>query len=183
MTYSMKSFTPNNIVIFNCPFSFSDNFYFVLFVEGETIVSNSSCYTVRKPTNSNTWEDSKKLCEGTGSALVSIETKEELNYLQKQLIEKRLQHEYFIGLRNVTGKWKWISNSSLKYEIDKRSLPSTPNNIDDCVKMYFPTECNGCTAVFDDIKCTTEKTNRGYICERPVPCQDTKGLGKREICI
>ena len=122
------------------------------------------------------------MCEKNGSALVSIEVKEELNFLTEQLIMNNLTDEYFIGLRNVNGNWQWISNSSLVFEDSK--LPSKPvkDADNDCVKMYFQDQ----KVVFDDIHCTSErrtrKKGRGYICEQPLPCQDTKGLARAEIC-
>ena len=60
------------------------------------------------------WEESKDLCktEDERSALVSIETQKELNFLKKKLIEIDPKHEYFIGLnKSHDNKWKWISGN------------------------------------------------------------------------
>lgn len=125
------------------------------------------------------WIESVRLCQTqNGSALVSIETKEELNFLKKELTKSNLRYEYFIGLKKNGGQWGWISGNRNVCAVASYQLPwwKHQEQYDGCAKMYFR---HG-DVVYDDIDCHAER-RRGYICEKPVDCQVEKGLGKRGI--
>ena len=76
--------------------------------------SGSSYIFYRSKGNWYDWYKSKKICnEQSGYSLVSIESREEWNFL-KQTIKKENTTEYFIGLRKdtSTGVWRWLSDNS-----------------------------------------------------------------------
>ncbi|XP_015670855.1 C-type lectin domain family 5 member A [Protobothrops mucrosquamatus] len=63
------------------------------------------CYyfsTVQK-----TWDESQKECAQLNSHLAIINNKAELAFLNS----RTRNSDYFIGLRNFIGQWKWIDNT------------------------------------------------------------------------
>ena len=113
------------------------------------------------------WEESKNLCEQNGSKLVSMELRAELNFLLAQ--SKALDTtEYYIGLRNNSQKWMWVSDNST-FEVTKVGqfpwASSEPNGNGNCVKMWRQ-ETGRWTYLYDDVKCRVRTSNIGYICER-----------------
>ena len=75
--------------------------------------SGSSYIFYRSNGNWYNWEKSRAICEQSGYNLVSIESREEWNFLN-QTIQKENTIEYFIGLRKdkSTGVWRWLSDNS-----------------------------------------------------------------------
>ena len=137
----------------------------------------------------HTWENSRGLCVKNGSQLVSIETADEYTFLKEQILVMNTS-EYYIGLMNHSGGWIWISNNS-KVNASKgkfpwgKGQPSGPsvNCICKCAKMYYEYDKNNNSfldPVYDDIQCTTEAANIGYICERPVESTFKKSMFFRE---
>lgn len=58
------------------------------------------------------WSEGEKFCEKSGYNLVSIESREEWNFLNKT-IQRKKTVEYFMGLRkDTTGVWRWLSDNS-----------------------------------------------------------------------
>ncbi|XP_053575546.1 C-type lectin domain family 10 member A-like, partial [Bombina bombina] len=72
-----------------------------------------SCYYLSKDTKS--WPSAKKFCESKSSHLVTINTREEQNYLQGL----KPGEFVWIGLTDVDGHWKWVDGTNyetaLKY--------------------------------------------------------------------
>ena len=113
------------------------------------------------------WEESKNLCEQNGSKLVSMELRAELNFLLAQ--SKALDTtEYYIGLRNNSQKWMWVSDNST-FEVTKVGqfpwVTSQPNGNGNCVKMWRQ-KTGSWTYLYDDVKCGVRTSNIVYICER-----------------
>ena len=116
-----------------------------------------------------------------------------MNFLEEKLqpkkypsIERKSKEcndtEYFIGLRNSSGKWTWISNGSI--EVAPKKAPwASSNHPDDKgkahgAKMYFVPK-NKCSFVYDDMDCNKYKNQKvGYICEKRVDCHNKKGMRK-----
>ena len=146
----------------------------------ETFESNCSSYTVHRPFGrQRSWHESSYLCSLNNGHLVSIEDEKELNFLAEELQPKRYSGiEYFIGLRQRSGKWTWISNNSIEvapYRFPWGSVRK-PDGDGECAKMYF-TGYGNKHLVFDDIHCYgyTSKSV-GYICEKHVCCHKKKGM-------
>ena len=118
------------------------------------------------------------------SQLVSIEDENERNFLEEKLQRNKCEGtEYFIGLKNSSGKWTWISNNSTEvapYQ-DPWVSASHPNNKGKahCAKMYFEIR-DKCSFVYDDIECNRkyQSLKFGYICEKHVGCHNEKGMWK-----
>lgn len=74
-----------------------------------------SCYTFN--TIAKTWHDSNTSCkEKPLSELVSIETKEELIFLQERIKKFKVHKEWYIGLSVEVSPWEWISGKPLTIE-------------------------------------------------------------------
>ncbi|XP_031568444.1 collectin-12-like [Actinia tenebrosa] len=116
-----------------------------------------SCYSFHKiPKN---WEDSNKICQDNNGTVISMETEEEYQFINKtiQSLDVR-KNEWFIGLKGTsrTDDWKWISGHDMT--IDKW-LPGEPRGSEGCVKMIKHYKGWG---LFDDIDC---RTLNMFICE------------------
>ena len=122
------------------------------------------------------------MCLLNNSQLVSVEDENERNFLEEKLQPDKCEGtEYFIGLRNSSGKWTWISNNSIEVapKIDPWASASKPNGDGECAKMYFKTKNDKCSFVYDDIDCNKYKSQMvGYICEKHVGCHNEKGMRK-----
>ena len=131
--------------------------------------SGSSYIFYRSNGSKYYWERSKKICnEQSGYNLVSIESREEWNFLN-QTIQKENTTEYFIGLRKdtSTGEWRWLSDSSIVNVSDKGDWPwakGQPNNKDDnCAQMYR--DYRNDFGRYNDVGCTLSTAEAGFICE------------------
>ncbi|XP_044179343.1 uncharacterized protein LOC114955620 isoform X2 [Acropora millepora] len=120
------------------------------------------------------WEKSRLLCQNSFEGdLVSIEEEEERNFA-KNIIKNLTAIKYFIGLKKVNGKWKWLSNQTVVNSSQAKSpwapgQPSgTPDLKDNCATIYgIYLRYLG---LFDDMSCTSSAEDAGHICERAVSC-------------
>ena len=115
------------------------------------------------------WERSKTICEQSGYNLVSIESREEWNFL-KQTIQKENTTEYFIGLRkDPTGVWRWLSDDSIVNASNNghwpwaKGQPSNGNIKEDCALMYRDYRKD--YGLYNDVSCTSPLSQAGFICE------------------
>ena len=115
------------------------------------------------------WERSKTICEQSGYNLVSIESREEWNFLN-QAIQKENTTEYFIGLRKdtSTGVWRWLSDDSIVNASNKgdwpwaKGQPSNGNFKEDCALMYRDYRRD--YGRYNAVSCTSPKFKAGFIC-------------------
>ena len=140
-----------------------------LFCQDLEIVYDCSIYTFHMKSEI-TWEKSKNLCEQSGSKLVSMERlTAELSFLTNHSeIFKMNTTQYYIGLKKYGQKWVWLSDNSTLEETETGKFPwatGQPMGDGNCAKMW---RTSSWTYEYDDVKCTTIKTNTGYICERPL---------------
>ena len=112
----------------------------------------------------------------TGYDLVSIESREEWNFLNQSIQTLRAGGEYFIGLKKdeTSGEWRWISDNSKVNASTKGAWPwatGEPSNRPEipeyCAKMYKDYQSN---YVYDTIRCEGWTNAAGYICERTFEC-------------
>ncbi|XP_064598152.1 aggrecan core protein-like [Liolophura sinensis] len=130
--------------------------------QGFTLISKlNRCYlfsTVRAD-----WFESKKRCWMRNSYLVSIETKEENDYLLREVAKR--QSDFLIGGNDIDTQFKFV------WDQDKRPFrfaqwaPDEPNNQfgqERCVelKYYYKQE----RWYWNDLPCSVSKK---FICERP----------------
>ena len=114
------------------------------------------------------WETGKTICEQSGSNLVSIESPEEWNFLNRT-IQKENTTEYFIGLwkDTSTGVWRWLSDNSTVDASNKGDWPwakGEPNDKDEnCAQMYRDYLNN--FGRYNDVRCSDPKPEAGFICE------------------
>ena len=118
------------------------------------------------------WDGSKEICnEQSGYNLVSIENREEWNFL-KQAIQNENTIEYFIGLRKdtSTGVWRWLSDNST-VNVSNRGdwpwatgQPSDESLTENCAQMYGD-YVNSYTGRYNDVSCSSPNAIAGFICE------------------
>ena len=126
------------------------------------------------------WMQSRERCQKDSGDLVSIETDKEWKYLTDfiQNLKTGSKHaEYFIGLSNNTGSWRWLSNSSIEVPGQKwRWHHGQPSGDGDCVVMYknYAAGNNLKTkGYYNDLRCESRGASGGSICE--------KTLGKEAV--
>ena len=132
--------------------------------------SGSSYIFYRNNGNWYNWERSKIICEQSGYNLVSIESREEWNFLNRT-IQKKDTIEYFIGLRKdtSTGVWRWLSDNSTVDASNKGDWPwatGEPNGENfnqNCALMYGNYEYN--YGRYNDVRCSSSLSQAGFICE------------------
>ena len=76
--------------------------------------------------------------------------------------------EYYIGLRKKGQKWIWVSDNSTLEETERGNFPwarDEPSGNGNCVKMWLY-KTNPWTYLYDDVDCSVDKPDIGYICER-----------------
>ena len=116
------------------------------------------------------WEGSKKICEKSGYNLVSIESSEEWNFLNRT-IHKEITNEYFIGLWKDTSTvvWRWLSDNSTVDASNEgvwpwaTGQPSNGNTEENCAQMYGNFSNN--FGRYNDVPCTFSTNRAGFICE------------------
>ena len=145
--------------------------------------SGSSYVFYRSNDNGYNWERSKTICnEQSGYNLVSIESREEWNFLN-QTIQNENTTEYFIGLRKdpSTGVWRWLSDNSTVNASNKghwpwaKHEPNDGNNKsgENCAQMYRNYSSN--FGRYNDVRCNLSLAKAGFICEL------TSGGGNRPL--
>ncbi|KAF4071633.1 hypothetical protein AMELA_G00275590 [Ameiurus melas] len=103
------------------------------------------------------WEESRQDCRNKGADLVIINSKEEQEFIGKQLGSSKA----WIGLSDgdEEGKWKWVDDTPLTTEFWAKG---EPNNVDeeDCAEIL---SLNG--NFWNDHKCSHKEQ---WICEKRV---------------
>ncbi|NXV71241.1 CLC4E protein, partial [Atlantisia rogersi] len=106
-----------------------------------------SCYYISEDTMS--WNASVQNCSGMGSRLVVINSKEEQEFLTREL-QSSPKENYYIGLRaQKVGEWHWIDQTPLTVEFWR---PGEPSNVkvEKCVVIHaIPGKRN-----WNDVPCT-----------------------------
>ena len=118
----------------------------------------------------------------TGYDLVSIESREEWNFL-KQYIQTLRAGEYFIGLKKdvTSGEWRWISDNSKVDASTKGAWPwavgepsNDPKVPENCAVLYKDYRSN--YGRYSDVWCEGRLQTTGNICERTFKCNVEAGL-------
>ena len=130
--------------------------------------SGSSYIFYRSNGSRYNWDRSKTICEQSGHNLVSIESREEWNFLN-QTIQEMETIAYFIGLRKntSTGVWRWLSDNSTVDASNKGHWPwargEPYGNDDNCAEMYRDYLDN--FGRYNAVSCTSHLSHAGFICE------------------
>ena len=132
--------------------------------------SGSSYIFYRSNGNWYNWEKSRTLCEQSGYNLVSIESREEWNFLN-HTIPKENTIKYFIGLWKdpSTGVWRWLSDNSTVNASNKgnwpwaKGQPSNGNGKENCAEMYR--DYLHTFGRYNDVPCSMPIPQAGFICE------------------
>ena len=116
------------------------------------------------------WDLAKKACT---TDLVSMESDDEWEYLKN--ITKTMEGRWYIGLKDSSSKWCWLSNMNdcinQTFSIPRsgkwRWYMHEPNNLrkEHCVEMFRDGSYNN---VACNVTYKGRKANGGYICERSV---------------
>ncbi|XP_049903840.1 asialoglycoprotein receptor 1 [Epinephelus moara] len=73
-----------------------------------------SCYAINY-TEWNTWEEAQKNCRRKGSELAVVYDQQERNFISDYSFNSFGPDGYWIGLRAVDGRWKWVDGSYMTY--------------------------------------------------------------------
>ena len=109
---------------------------------------------------------------------MSIEQENERIFVEG-IIKNLTVVKYFIGLKKVSGKWKWLTNGKPVDASTKGShpwAPGQPSGGSDkkCATIYG--NYRTYWGQFDDLPCFERPKEAGYICERAVSCtKDEEG--------
>ena len=146
---------------------------------GYTTVHGCSNYTFHQNSEKkrNDRFKSRKECKEAGYDLVSIESREEWNFLN-QSIQTLRAGEYFIGLKKdkTSGEWRWISDNSKVNASTEGAWPwatgepwsNDPKVSENCAVMYKDYRSN--YGRYNDVSCERGTKEAGYICERTFKC-------------
>ncbi|KAG7313947.1 hypothetical protein KOW79_022443 [Hemibagrus wyckioides] len=115
---------------------------------------NSSFYVMSN--ESKSWEESRKDCMDKGADLLIINSKEEQEFIGKQLV----RHETWIGLsdREKEGEWKWVDGTPLTTAFWNGGEPNDKGG-EDCVVIYASS-----SSTWNDSHCSKKFP---WICEKP----------------
>ena len=151
----------------------------VFFAGFTSIRFDCSLYTFHDPKYS-TWEESRRLCNSSGSDLVSIEEFQEWQFLNNTLqsLTSLRAVKYYIGLTKDkrTRQWSWLSNGK-SVNVTAGQFPwaeGQPSQDDaNCATIYKDYRNN--YGLFDDLWCSLRQRDAGYICEMAVACMNEGG--------
>ncbi|XP_053336223.1 C-type lectin domain family 6 member A-like [Clarias gariepinus] len=121
---------------------------------------NSSFYCMS--TEKKNWTKSRQDCRDKGADLLIINSREEQEFISKQLDGS----VYWIGLsdRDTEGEWKWVDGKPLTTESWAKNELSDKDGVEDCAEIYHSSD--GC--IWNDYKCSD---TRHWICEKRLsPC-------------
>nr|XP_004610705.1 unnamed protein product [Sorex araneus] len=126
-----------------------------LIMEGK---SWSCCPKTWKPLGSNcyfftsevkNWTDSEKHCAGMQAHLLVVDSKEEQDFINKNLIQ---EHAYYLGLSEQNGHWEWVNETPYNQSV-MFWHPGEPNNGDEhCVVLNFHHQWGWNDALCDDLQ-------------------------------
>lgn len=118
----------------------------------------NSCFVFSE--KGKTWSENQKSCKEKGGDLVSMETPEKWEYINKQIQQMTLPggvNEWHIGLKKE-GNWKWVSGKPLTISKWQKGEPSGDGEVAVISKDYPP----GSQGLFNDLD---GRYPKAYICE------------------
>ncbi|XP_014882573.1 C-type lectin domain family 4 member G-like [Poecilia latipinna] len=114
----------------------------------------SSCYAYNyQPPNQRTWEEAREDCRRKNSDLTVVSNQTEKDYVSSISNGSSGINGYWIGLRAVGGKWKWIDGSNLTDQTWTQQQPA--------IDGYCITSLNG--RGWNVAVCSDKNT---WICEK-----------------
>uniref|UniRef100_A0A3P9DKZ5 Immune-related, lectin-like receptor 4 n=1 Tax=Maylandia zebra TaxID=106582 RepID=A0A3P9DKZ5_9CICH len=159
-------------VTFECLEASQQNFFFNIF-KGEPCSKceegwehhGGKCYYFS--TNKSSWTKSRDDCRAKGGDLVKIDSREEQEFLRKEVRRIMKDHEdkFWIGLTDSAeqGRWLWVDGSPLNESLSYWNYKEPDNwREDDCVMMGD--KGDRYQKSWSDTSC---KVSRRSICEKP----------------
>uniref|UniRef100_A0A3P9DKC5 Immune-related, lectin-like receptor 4 n=1 Tax=Maylandia zebra TaxID=106582 RepID=A0A3P9DKC5_9CICH len=118
-------------------------------------------------TNKSSWTESRDDCRAKGGDLVKIDSREEQEFLRKEVRRIMKDHEdkFWIGLTDSAeqGRWLWVDGSPLNESLSYWNYKEPDNwREDDCVMMGD--KGDRYQKSWSDTSC---KVSRRSICEKP----------------
>lgn len=93
---------------------------------------NNKCYFISPPGSSKSWQNSRRDCQGRGSDLVIITTRNEMNFV------KGYYRVTWIGLSRIgrSSRWEWVDGTPLKGDgFWQDGEPNDADGEEDCVEL------------------------------------------------
>ena len=141
-----------------------DHYYFCFhlyhFLECPDITFKNSWYIISVKRFSWHWNRNK--CQSQGGDLVSIETEEELNFINDEIQRRNMTKEdnkWSIGLIKKAGNWTWVSERPLNICKWGQGEPSGEHD----VAFMYNLDSKG--VVFGSLEGTSWKSRHACICE------------------
>ncbi|XP_053335428.1 CD209 antigen-like protein E [Clarias gariepinus] len=107
------------------------------------------------------WTESRQDCIKRGADLVIINSREEQEFIIKQ-VNGKIQAWIGLSDRETEGEWKWVDGTPLTTEFWASGEPNNGGGDENCVEFY-----SGDTGNFwNDLKCFTKLK---WICEKHLP--------------
>ncbi|XP_061438946.1 C-type lectin lectoxin-Phi1-like [Rhineura floridana] len=104
------------------------------------------------------WHRATKFCESEKSVLISIESLEEEEFLEKEI--NFAHQDSWIGLHYSKGKWRWYEGVNVGSTFWKTGQP---NNLDHELCVVLKAYCSSPRKCWDNIPCDKEKR---WICKK-----------------
>ncbi|XP_074624200.1 uncharacterized protein LOC141882148 isoform X4 [Acropora palmata] len=127
------------------------------------------CYLFRDTYNDRrTWTSARYMCLRQGANLLSITSKQELDFISHHFSDNR-HGQVWLGLndRNIEAGYTWSDGSPVTFLNWYPGEPNDVNNVENCAEMY-PVDTR-----WNDMKCTDLN---GYICKQPLECSAALGM-------
>lgn len=118
-----------------------------------------------------TWTENQNSCKDKGGDLVSMETEEEWQFINRHIQTLTLagSSEWHIGLKKQGQKWNWVSGKPLTIVKWQQQQPSGDGD----VTVMSKDRPAGTQGLFDDLP---DGTERAYICEIPRGTKSSSGI-------
>ncbi|XP_074858767.1 E-selectin [Carettochelys insculpta] len=142
---------------------------------GLTMLEKGSCWTYHYSEQNMTFKRAEHWCKQHYTAMVAIQNKEEIAYLNSVLPHS--PSYYWIGIRKIDNEWTWIGTGKRLTEEAKNWAKGEPNNRkndEDCVEIYIQRKEDA--GKWNDERCNKEKVALCYTAS----CNQTSCSGRGE---
>ena len=90
------------------------------------------------PGHLKSWTDAEKFCNAKNCHLASVSNLEIHSYIRSKVDETNVDKYFWVGGREVEGKWEWTDGTAWNFEKWATSPNKQPDDRDreNCLQMY-----------------------------------------------